>query len=231
MLILALDTTTAHGSLALARDGEPLETRAVDALQNFSRIIFACIQSLLAAHRVTLPDIDLYAAAAGPGSFTGVRVGLAAVKGLAAAHGRRVAPVSNLAAVAWQGAEASGRDNRVYVPVLDARRGEVYAAVYEVARTSVPRRLADEVVVKPAQLAAWLDRAGVGASHVTFCGPEAERFAIVPATTVTTSPAIAGAVARLALSAAQAGETVEPAVVDANYVRRSDAELFSKPWR
>ena len=74
---------------------------------------------------LTLQDIDGYAAAAGPGSFTGIRVGLSVVKSLAEVHGKKVAPVSNLRALAFAGA------GKYRAAVMDARRGEVYAAVYD----------------------------------------------------------------------------------------------------
>ena len=90
----------------------------------------------MSSHGLHLRDIDCYAAAAGPGSFTGIRIGLAVVKSLAEAHGKRVVPVSNLAALAWAGS------GRYRAPILDARRGEVYAAVYD----DQLRLVVDEIV-------------------------------------------------------------------------------------
>src|SRR6266536_2270706 len=100
MLTLALDTTADDGSIALARDGCIAEEALIHAPRGFSQVLFGEIEALLGRQGVALRDIDLFAAASGPGSFTGVRVGLSAVKGLAEVLGKRVVAVSNLEALA-----------------------------------------------------------------------------------------------------------------------------------
>src|SRR5438552_17176654 len=124
-VILALDTTHEYGSLALARAGETLEEELIHEPSGFSRILFGRIERLLARHGVAVGDIDCFAAASGPGSFTGVRVGLACIKGLAEALGKPAVGVSNLAAMARCGNAA------LRAPVIDAHRGEIYGAVYD----------------------------------------------------------------------------------------------------
>jgi tRNA threonylcarbamoyladenosine biosynthesis protein TsaB len=252
MVVLAIDTTSAHGSLALQRDERLLELREVQAPQSFSRVLFGEIATLLARHAISLPDIDLYAAAAGPGSFTGVRVGLTAAKGLAAAHGKRVAAFSNLLATALLAPPGP----RILVPVLDARRGEFYAGVYErrLQASDFPlqeeapslnpevrslRLLAPEMVVPPAALAERLAALQLPPDDTAFCGPDVERLwsaGVPPAPgcaarfpRLVTGRALAGAIAFLALEAHRSGATLAPEEADANYVRRSDAEIFSKP--
>ena len=116
MMILAIDTTSEFGSLALARDADILEVVSLHSREGFGHLIFQQIVALLERHGLKLGDINGYAAASGPGSFTGVRVGLTADKGLAEAHGKQVVPVSNLLALAYAGE----RDLRA--TVLDARR-------------------------------------------------------------------------------------------------------------
>jgi tRNA threonylcarbamoyladenosine biosynthesis protein TsaB len=232
IIILAVDTTSAHGSLALLQGRQLLECLEVEAPQSFSRVLFGEIESLLERHNLTLPEIDLYAAAAGPGSFTGVRVGLTAAKGLAVAHGKRVAPVSNLAATALLACElAEASLPRLLIPVLDARRGELYAGVYERvsdAPPAMPLRLVMQEVVGPA--AALQERlAGLplALDDAAFCGPDVERLPLAHFRRLTTGRALAGAVALLAWHAHQAGASLVPEEADANYVRRSDAEIFS----
>jgi tRNA threonylcarbamoyladenosine biosynthesis protein TsaB len=165
-------------------------------------------------------SIDCFAAASGPGSFTGVRVGLACVKGLAEALGKPALAISNLRALAWFGTAA------LRAPVLDARRGEIYGAVYD----SSGALIQPEVVAK---FPAWLE--SLPEDDIEFVSTDFEPFRNALAGTrfehanVETAPrALAGAIARIALWAWQNGEPADPAALDANYVRRSDAELFWK---
>jgi tRNA threonylcarbamoyladenosine biosynthesis protein TsaB len=261
-LILALDTTQEHGSLALYRGEKSLECREVSAPLGFSRVIFYEIQDLLKAHGASLHDVDLYGVAAGPGSFTGVRVGLTAAKALSKVHGKLVAPVSNLAAIAWLAWEEWGGRPRlpgsrgdaatstgvdacptVLIPILDARRKELYAGVYERtepagysgrAAESGPgagwRPLTEDVVVLPARLEERLAEMNLPEDRTAYCGPDVEKFELNAFPRLVTGRAIAGAVAEFALAAWLAGGAQSPDDADANYVRRSDAEIFSKPW-
>src|ERR1044071_5185718 len=102
-LLLAIDTTSPSGSVALARGQEIIDLVALHSTEGYGHLIFQQIIALLGRHNLRLSDVDGYAAASGPGSFTGVRVGLTAAKGLAEAHGKLVAPVSNLKALAYTG--------------------------------------------------------------------------------------------------------------------------------
>lgn len=203
--ILALDTTSEHGSLALLHDGATVAEIALHGPDGFGHILFPAVEALLARQGWRYADMDGFAAAAGPGSFTGVRIGLAAVKGLAEAAGVRAAAVSTLRAIASFGTAACR------AAVMDARRGEVYGAVFN-ARLEP---LGDEVVCP---LERWLASLPTGAEILT---PTPGLLGGRPLTP--TPRALAGAVGRLAI-----GELVDPAALDANYVRRSDAELH---WR
>ena len=212
-LILAVDTTGEYGSLALLRGEELVEEVAMLAPKGFSQVLYGQLSGLLARHALKTGDIDCFAAASGPGSFTGVRVGLACVKGLAEAAGRRAVAVSNLQAIAWFGAAP------LRAAVLDARRGEVYGAVYDDAS----RLVAPEVV---APFGAWIESLPRGELEFVTSGftpPLAgTRFERAP---VRMAPrALAGAIARLASRTAPQ----DPAALDANYVRRTDAELLWK---
>src|SRR5665213_3809898 len=133
MLVLAVDTTADYGSIALAADDGLREEVLVHAPRGFSQVLFREIESLLHRQSVRLQDIDLFAGASGPGSFTGVRVGLAAIKGFAEVFGKRAVAVSNLEELAEFGS------GDMHATVIDARRGEVYAALYDkVGREIVP---------------------------------------------------------------------------------------------
>src|SRR5260370_24372566 len=100
MRLLAIDTTAHFGSIALLQDGELLEEMLIHSPQGFGGILFDHIGKLLARHGTRVSDVDCFASATGPGSFTGVRMGLTAVKGLAEATGRPAIGGSNLKALA-----------------------------------------------------------------------------------------------------------------------------------
>lgn len=220
MTILAIDTTSEFGSLALARDAEILEVVSLHSREGFAHLLFQQIIAVLDRHGLKLADIDGYAAASGPGSFTGVRVGLTAGKGLAEAHGKRVVPVSNLLALAYAG------EGDLRATVLDARRGEIYAAVYNAGL----RPVLPEVVTGWRRFLEML-----GERDVTFVATDFTPFRpglagtrFENARVVTVSRALAGAVAGVAAREFIAGRALLPEQVDANYVRRSDAELMWK---
>jgi tRNA threonylcarbamoyladenosine biosynthesis protein TsaB len=199
MRLLALDTTSEHGSVALLEDGQVVATREIHEQDGYSAVIFGVITELLAHVGWALHDLDCFAGATGPGSFTGVRVCLTAVKGLAEAINKPALGVSNLQALASLGNDA------VRAPWIDARRGEVYSGLYD-ARG---RALGPEVVKPREEWQAGLD-------------PEVEVIA-------GEGIALASAIGRIAYRRARAGERPDPASLEANYVRRSDAELFSTP--
>ena len=196
--LLAIDTTSEFGSIALAQDGLVLEEVALHSPDGFAHVLFDEIERLLARHGMKITDIQGFAAAAGPGSFTGVRVGLTAAKGLAEASGRKVVAVSNLQALAWFGTKA------LRAPVIDARRGDIFGAVYD----SDLRLVAPEVVTK---LDAFLQTLPEGAEVINDA-----------------SKHLAGAIAGIAAERFETGLAQDPAEIDANYVRRSDAEMM---WR
>ena len=102
-MTLAIDTTADAGSIALAQGCDVIEEVPIEAPKGFSHVLFGEIESLLARHKISLADIDLFAAASGPGSFTGVRVGLAAIKGLSEVLGKPAIAASNLEALAQFG--------------------------------------------------------------------------------------------------------------------------------
>jgi len=218
--ILAIDTTTEFGSLALVAGDRVLDEVLLRSADGFGHILWEHLARLLERHGWKTSEVDCFAAAAGPGSFTGVRVGLAAVKGLAEAHGRLVAAVSNLQAVAWFGTA----DLRAVV--VDARRGEVYGAVYDAAlelvRPEAVARFPDWLRGLPEGDLEFLST-GFAPFRSALAGTRFENAAVREA-----PRALAAAVGMIAAARLRAGLAQDPAVIDANYVRRSDAELFWK---
>lgn len=211
MRILAIDTTSAFGSLALHENGSTIEEVPLHSPDGFGQILFGQIESLLRRHDWDLKSIDVFAAASGPGSFTGVRIGLTAVKGLGDSTDRGAVAVSNLKALATFGqSDARG-------VIMDARRGEIYGAVYDEALNLI----APEVVTA---FPSWLS--GLKVELKELISPDFSPFRAnftldVP---ILEQRILAGAIARIA----EVAPAQDPAALDANYVRRSDAELFWK---
>jgi tRNA threonylcarbamoyladenosine biosynthesis protein TsaB len=197
MTILAIDTTSQLGSIAITDSERVLEEVLLPSGDGYDHVLFGEIQSLLARNNLKLADIDGFASASGPGTFTGVRVGLTAAKGLAEAMSRKVAAVSNLKAMANFGTR------ELRAPWIDARRGEIYGAVYR-ANLELLRA---EVVMK---YDAWL--ASLPADVEILSEPRP----------------LAGAIGKIAAREFVAGRALDPAAVDANYVRRCDAEMLWK---
>ena len=221
-LILAVDTTHEFGSLALLRGPEVLEEVLLHSPEGFGQILFGRLGELMARHGSKPADVDCFAAASGAGACPGVRLGLAAVMGLAEATGKPAVAVSNLAAMARFGSAA------LRAVVLDARRGEVYGAVYDGCGAVV----AGETVTT---FTAWLGTLPEG--EIEFVSTDFSPFAAALKGTrfagaaVTTAPrALAAAVGRIGYERWRAGEGADPTGIDANYVRRSDAELFWKEY-
>ncbi len=218
--ILALDTTTEFGSLALVQGDAVVWETPLHSSEGFGHILFDRIAAMFEGSGWKLDQIDCFAAAAGPGSFTGVRVGLAAVKGLAEALGRRVVGVSNLEAIAWHGTAP------LRAAVTDARRGQIYGAVYDAQLNLV----SPEVVMAFPE---WLAALPAGDLQLLSTDPAAFRSALAGTRfeqdgLCQVPRALAGAIGRIAEERFLAGIAADPAALDASYVRRSDAELF---WR
>ena len=134
MRILALDTTTGSGSVALLEDTRLVaEINASSPTTHSSRLLRS-VDYLLKRNSLEIQDIEGFAVAAGPGSFTGIRIGLSTIKAFAFASRRPVAPVSCLAALAMKLRETQGR---LICPVVDAKKGEVYAALFEQQRRNL----------------------------------------------------------------------------------------------
>lgn len=127
MLILSLDATTSHQSVAVARDGDVLAELRLFARAGTSRRVLPAVDNLLRLVEIAPGDVEGFAVTIGPGSFTGVRVALATVQGLALASNRRVLGISSLDVLACRAAGESD----VVVPIIDSERGEVYAALYD----------------------------------------------------------------------------------------------------
>lgn len=243
MLVLALDTTTRTGSVALARDGVVIGEEASDPSKPQAARLPGELIALLDRADVVLREVDACAVATGPGSFTGLRIGIAAMQGLAFAEGKALIGVSALDALALlarssrgpaDGPAKAGPHGRTGIATwVDAWRGDVYAALYEDGRAT-----GEPIVAKPEDLLRDLrGRPAVGAAgEVIFIGDGAATYRDLIVSTLgdaariadPATPLLAGAIAQLASEAYAAGARPAPHAIRPLYVRRPDAELARK---
>lgn len=133
MMLLAVDTTAAIATAALFRDGSLVEERAADASKKHAETVLPLIDELLEANGVVIGEIDRFAVDIGPGSFTGVRIGVSLVNALAFATGKPIVPVNALLALY----EASGEREKPVCALIDARNGNAYAALYQAGQETI----------------------------------------------------------------------------------------------
>jgi tRNA threonylcarbamoyladenosine biosynthesis protein TsaB len=227
MRVLALDTTTRAGSVAVLDDGEVLVETAGDGSRSHAERLPAEVLRALAAAGLTTADIDLFAVASGPGSFTGLRIGIATIQGLAFVHNRRIAPVSALRALA-ETSVASVRPGECIGAWMDAHRRDVFSALYRVeGNAAIAAMLAELEGPMVSAPVATVERWRAIELPVVVCGDGAVTYrAGLPSSVRVVEPRpLAAAIGRLAIAAAARGETVVPAGVQPLYVRRPDAEL------
>jgi tRNA threonylcarbamoyladenosine biosynthesis protein TsaB len=216
MLLLATDTSGKHGSLALAQCGPDDACEILEVVPltggTFSAQLVPEIAALLKKHRFTKRDIDAFAVASGPGSFTGLRVGLAAIKALADVLQKPIAAVSLLEAVALSG---SATDK--VLAALDAGRNEVFVGEYDVTNAQM---ITEQLLTRDELFAA--------AKSTTIVTPDNTIAEIATAKALPLQQVEmprSDAIARLGWKRIQAGQTVSPEELEANYIRRADAEI------
>jgi tRNA threonylcarbamoyladenosine biosynthesis protein TsaB len=227
-LILAIETATLAGSIALVRNDDVIASFNGDPGISHSNTLLADLHRLLSETSTELAQIDLFAVAAGPGSFTGLRIGIATVKALAATLDRPCAAIPTLHAVALSG----GPSERT-VALLPAGRGEVFAQLFSVSGDGVVTALDEAAHIAPAKM---IEKYG-SLENVLWCGEgaNAQRELIenaagstkwrIASLTEGRAESLAQYVSRLALQSLQQNQLVAPDALQAIYVRPSDAEL------
>jgi tRNA threonylcarbamoyladenosine biosynthesis protein TsaB len=228
VILLSLDTCDARGSVAVVKDGSLLQVVVHDAME-YSSWLLPTVGKVLEASSLTMADVDAYAVAVGPGSFTGVRVGLATVKAWGEVYGRPIAAVSRLEAVASQ----RETDSPFVAAFIDGSRGQVFGALYAV-RDGNLQLVGEDRVMDPEAFLGLVDQtAGAGKVGWISCDPEkiqesglwqSSKPAREPIQRI--SPYLAGTIGRIGYRKARNHQTVDGLALDANYVRRPDAEVF-----
>lgn len=217
MILLSIDTCGSTGTVALARldpNAEQVTLLSQTELpgKTYSAQLIPTIRELLAAHNITIAEIATIVVTNGPGSFTGIRIGLSTAKGLAEVHSTPILAVSRLAVLAHK---SQAENSRTSAAALDASRGEFYFGDY----SATP----NEQLLNRDQ---FTQRAALLGPELAIC-EESLRSAVPTATLV--APATAIDALHFALPRLRARDYDSPVTLDGNYLRRSDAEIFSKP--
>jgi tRNA threonylcarbamoyladenosine biosynthesis protein TsaB len=231
MLVLALNTTDEHGGVAIYRDSHCLAAAANESSASYSITLFQMVDDLLRRARLRLHDLELFAVAHGPGSFTGIRIGVAAAQAWGTVFSRPVRGISVLEAMV----EEAEPDTLLAVPILDARRGEFFLTLFERADPAgIPLPRSEGLLLKPDAVARFLQQAaGTAEPFQTLTCIARQHDAAVrllchdwPQFRWRNIPGpLVHGIARCALRAAQRGTLQSPAELDAYYIRRTDAEM------
>lgn len=224
MMVLGIETSTAMGSVALVDERGLRGERCWETREGHAERLMGEIDCLLQKHSITIQALDGFAVTIGPGSFTGLRVSLATVKGLAMVSQHPVVPVSTLEALARNVSSSA----YPVCPLLDARREEVFAALFRQDEKGQWIRLLPDQVIAPCDLLQQLS------GPITFVGEGAVRYqaliqkgmgekaCFAPADMQWPSAAV---VAHLGLARLLQGETVQAKEIRPLYLRRPDAEI------
>jgi tRNA threonylcarbamoyladenosine biosynthesis protein TsaB len=218
LIILALDTTTSAGSAAVLRDADVLAASIGDPAVTHGQRLPADLDRVLRQAALRIDDVELFAVAAGPGSFTGLRVGIATTQGLATARGCRVFPVSALDALA----RAAVKHDAPIAAWMDAHRGQVFSQVC--AANGVDVLMPAEAALPAALLEAWEGDATpvfIGDGAVRYRAEIRARFG--SGVVVAEPPPLAPIIGRMA--AERPDRAVLPHAVIPIYIRKPDAEL------
>ena len=226
MLVLALDTTTRAGSVAVVDGTRTIVEHQGDASRPHAERLPGELTAALAEAGLSVHEVDLFAIASGPGSFTGLRIGIATLQGLAFVTRKRIVPVSALLALAYAGSVEED-DGSVGV-WMDAHRRDVFSAMYRI-RGGAPfdaDRLAE---IDPPAVATpentWMRWVAAPPSFLIGDGAVLYKEVVGAGTPIVSAPLLAPVIGRLAGDLAARGHAVHPAAVQPLYIRRPDAEI------
>ncbi len=231
VIILAIDTCDARGSVAVLRDAAVSKVVAHESQEDYSTWLLPAVRECLAGSGLKMEDVNAYTVTAGPGSFTGVRVGLTTVKAWAEVYGKRIAAISRL-----EGMAAEAAPGTTWVAAFaNAQRGQVFGAVYRRNGKGLAR-LGDEMVITPAKFVeaaagfAKSERISwVSTDAECVVGEEAWKARETRGERIESVSSVrAPMIGRLGMEALAEGRFTDALALDANYVRRSDAEIFWK---
>jgi tRNA threonylcarbamoyladenosine biosynthesis protein TsaB len=223
MRLLAVDTTTGSGSAALVEDGRIRAEIGIDSFGTHSARLPASIDVLLKSLGWTPAELDGFAVTPGPGSFTGIRIGLSTIQAFAFASGKPIAPVSSLRALAWK---LRNDGVPLAAPMHDAKKGEIYAALYSFDKNKM-KAVVPEGAYAPERFLELLPKGrkilyiGGGFPILSAIMGRGEKNRAIPSLR---TPFIAAEVGLLGAAAIAAGKGIAPDKLEPLYLRRSQAE-------
>jgi tRNA threonylcarbamoyladenosine biosynthesis protein TsaB len=238
MRFIVLDTADARGSIALFENLDLIRMEAHSTDEDYSSWLLPAVHRALNASRLSLAQLDGYAVCAGPGSFTGLRVGLTTVKAWSEIYGKPIAAVSRLAALAANPTAGPEIGESFVAACINAHRGQLFAALYENSSHGI-QPTGEESVISPSEFVLAVAKQA-GDRKVRWRTPDPELFQSLPEwqdsaegghILETVQPPFADRLGLLAHRKLLVGDVTDAFSLDANYVRRSDAELFWKDNR
>jgi tRNA threonylcarbamoyladenosine biosynthesis protein TsaB len=222
MRFIAVDTTTPSGSVALLDDDRVLGEIGIESASTHSTRLLLSVDFLLKTQGLTMGDIDGFAVTPGPGSFTGLRIGLSTVKAFSFATGKPVALVSSLLALAYK--HIDGAEGLIG-PMLDAKKGEIYAALYERTGGQLKEIIPQGAYAPEEYLKLLPCRITVFAgSGIPLCQKRLQALLSYKARFSTRPAFLAVETGRLGVEILKAGGGVDSTAVEPLYFRRSQAE-------
>jgi len=230
MVVLAIDTCEMRGSVAILNDDAVLQVVPHTSAEEYSSWLLPAVDLVLKSAKSTLAEVDVFAAASGPGSFTGVRIGLTTVKAWSEVFNKPIVAVSRLEAVAVQ-----SKSEAPYVAsLIDAQRGQIFGALYKSAADGLTL-IDQEMVASPDVFLDWVDEKVAG-SEVAWISIDADALGThaswqgraARGEIQRVQPVLAPLIGKMAFQRAKKGHVLDALSVDANYVRRSYVEVFQK---
>tara|TARA_B100000315_G_scaffold126052_1_gene115824 strand:+ start:16075 stop:16755 length:681 start_codon:yes stop_codon:yes gene_type:complete len=223
MRILGIDTSSPKGSIAITLKNKIISEKAISGNTSYSKNLFFIIDSILQDTNLSISQIDAFAVSIGPGSFTGLRVGLSSVLGFSLAQTKPVVSVETLLAMA----HTIPFTNNIICPIIDARKGELYTSFFQYNENGQICRLGEDRTVKPDLLLNEINKttlffgSGVDAYGRLLC----EKLKNLAVFDNGSSNTTAASVAKLAFEKTKKGEKTDSAQLKPKYVRRSEAEM------
>ncbi|MBI4746763.1 MAG: tRNA (adenosine(37)-N6)-threonylcarbamoyltransferase complex dimerization subunit type 1 TsaB [Deltaproteobacteria bacterium] len=223
MLVIAIETATMAGSIAIVDDARVISEITLNIRATHSEKLMPAIDRLLGDSGLAIDDMDGVAVSIGPGSFTGLRIGLSAAKGLSYASGKPLIGIPTLDALALNMTFSS----YLICPIQDARKGEVYTALYGPGDNS-PGKISDDIAVNPDALE------GMITEKTVFLGDGVNRYrdllmaklgGLYYEAPLPLQLPRASNVALLALNRLEKGDTDDPFTMIPRYIRKSEAEI------
>ncbi len=223
MRILGIDTSSQKGSIAITFKDKIISEKVISGHTSYSKNLFFIIDSILQDTNFNISQIDAFAVSIGPGSFTGLRVGLSSVLGFSLAQKKPVVSVETLLAMA----HTTLYTEYVICPVIDARKGELYTSFFQHNENGQICRLGEDRTVKPELLVNEINKPTLffGSGVDTYGKVLSQKLGSLAVFDNGSSNTTAASVAKLAYEKIKKGEETDSALLKPKYIRRSEAEV------